>query len=136
MKNIKLVLCFCLIFITIILLYFFISNNLFKRINNLSMESNENTFEKIEKDGVRIFLVYKEPRYSFGSGHKYLYVFSKNKLLLGMCKFGEFPLTIKELSKNKIFLKVNNFSNIDYVVSWEKKNKKIWKYEIVYSQNF
>lgn len=95
-------------------------------------ESTEKSFEKIEKDGLVFFLFYKESKFSFGSGNKYLYVFSQNKLLLGKCKFGEFPLKIKQITKEKIILEISNFSDTDYVDSWIKKNKRIWKYKIVY----
>lgn len=133
MKNIRLILYFSLLII--FLIYVCVSYKLFTNINNLSRESDEKTFEKIEENGVIFFLVYKDSMFSFGSGHKYLYVFSKNKLFLGKCKFGEFPLTIKDVSKKEIFLEINNFSNMDYAESWKKKNKRIWKYKIIYIQN-
>ena len=135
MKIIKLCSFFCLFSVILIVFYILVSNMVFININNMLKDSDENSFEKIEKDGLIFFLFYKKPNYSFGSGYKYLYIFSNNKLLLGMCKFGEFPLTIKKITKNEILLEINNFSNIDYVESWIKKNKKIWKYKIIYVKN-
>ena len=133
MKYIKLILGCSLIFFVIIILYIFISKNLYTRINNLSQESEESSFEKIEQNGEVFFLIYKTPKYSFGSGHKYLYIFSRKKLLLGMCKYGEFPLAITKITKKEIYLEIKNNQNSDYVEIWKNKNKKIWKYKIVYS---
>lgn len=133
MKCVKLILGCILFFFVIIILYISISKNLFTRINNVSQEAEEKSFEKIERNDEVFFLIYKTPKYSFGSGHKYLYIFSRKKLLLGMCKYGEFPIAITKITKNEIYLDIESNQNSDYVEIWKNKNKKIWKYKIIYS---
>lgn len=133
-KKLKIVIFFLVFLALIIFIYILTSNIIYSNINSNKNNSNEYTYERIEKDGLIFLLIYKDSSFSFGSGHKYLYIFSKNKILLGRCKFGELPLTIKEITEDKLFIDINSSSNIDYQNIWKKRNKRIWKYKIVYFQ--
>lgn len=133
MKYIKLIIGCSLLISFIIILYISASKLLFTKIDKFSHDSKENTFEKIEKNDEIFFLIYETPKYSFGSGHKKLYIFSRKKMFLGMCKYGEFPMTITKITKNEIYLDITSIQNIDYAKIWINKNRKIWKYKIIYS---
>ena len=67
-----------------------------------------------ESEGISIFIVYKEPIMNFGSGNKKMYLFSKNRFLLGECTFGEFPVKIEAIDKKKR----NNFCNYKKQLLW------------------
>lgn len=123
-----------MIFIIIIFSVYIIGSKLiFKRLYKFSLSISENTCEIIRNENIILFIVYKESGYIFGSGHKYLIMFSKNKLLLGICKYGEFPISVQNISENEIVLKIKGYdSNKEYIYTWIRKNRKIWRYKIGY----
>ena len=99
----------------------------------MSLRISENTFEIIRNKNIILFIVYKESGYIFGLGHKYLILFSKNKMLLDIRKFGEFPISVQNISENEIVLKIKGYdSNKEYIDTWIRKNRKIWRYKIIY----
>ena len=54
-------------------------------------------------------------------------------MLLDIRKFGEFPISVQNISENEIVLKIKGYdSNKEYIDTWIRKNRKIWRYKIIY----
>ena len=131
MKKRNIVLYFIIFIISSI--YIIGSQLIFRSLYKMSLRISENTFEIIRNKNIILFIVYKESGYIFGSGHKYLILFSKNKMLLDIRKFGEFPISVQNISENEIVLKIKGYdSNKEYIDTWIRKNRKIWRYKIIY----
>jgi len=116
------------LFLIIFLLYYFIGIFHYKKLT----QNNDVSFYALENN--ELIIEYKLPIMSFGSGHKYIYLFSKNHFLIDKCRFGEFPINVNYVDeKNRIIcFKIADFENQVYIQSWLSKNKKIGSYKILY----
>lgn len=86
-----------------------------------------------------LVLSYQEPLLYYGSGNKILYIYNNFYILIGKCRYGEFPLKIGDINNNDIELLIEiPFSSAswgsykEYTIDFIKKNKKIGKYDIKY----
>ena len=86
-----------------------------------------------------LVLSYQEPLLYYGSGNKILYIYNNFYILIGKCRYGEFPLKIGDINNNDIELLIEiPFSSAswgsykEYTIDFIKKNKKIGKYDINY----
>jgi len=83
-----------------------------------------------------VFKVYKEEsRYSYGSGHKVLSLYRKNKLI-DEKTYGNHPLRIGSINSGivKIIIPITFYeaNDVEYIKRWCDKNKKIGAYQIEY----
>lgn len=118
---------------------FFVSYSVLSLVlyNRLLKNKETESISFYETDCVLLVVNYTAPKMSFGSGHKKMYLFARNHLLLGTCTFGEFPMEIKSINtkEKSISIVIKNLhydSNKVYIDSWIQKNKKIWGYKIIY----
>lgn len=104
--------------------------------NKLRKNEPEEEVIAYESSQISLFIAYKPPKMSFGSGHKKMYLFSAKHILLDVCTFGEIPIGIKnvDINNHNVILTVKKTSNLDseYIESWIRKNKKIGTYKILY----
>lgn len=118
---------------------FFVSYSVLSLVlyNRLLKNKEAESISFYETDPVLLVVKYTAPKMCFGSGHKKMYLFARNHLLLGSCTFGEFPMEIKCINtkEKSISIVIKDFhydSNKVYIESWIQKNKKIGGYKIIY----
>ncbi|WP_245608901.1 hypothetical protein [Treponema putidum] len=78
-----------------------------------------------------LVLSYQEPLLYYGSGNKILYIYNNFYILIGKCRYGEFPLKIGDINNHDIELLIEiPFSSAswgsykEYTIDFIKKIKR------------